>query len=105
MTRHPGNEYFEKFLITHHVKPTSRRVQILKIVFEVRNTEFSFREIYTLIKREDPLASISSTANTLTLFKNTGLIKEVSPTRDRSQSDRKKGRPQRQFISTNLLRW
>jgi Fe2+ or Zn2+ uptake regulation protein len=105
MTRHLASEYFEKFLITHHVKPTSRRVQILKIVFEVHDTEFSFREIYTLIKKEDPLAGISSTADTLTLFKNTGLIKEVNPIGDTSQSNRKKGRPERKFISTNLLRW
>jgi Fe2+ or Zn2+ uptake regulation protein len=105
MKNHSTSEYFQNLLTTRHVTPTSRRVRILKILSEMQHTEFSFGELYSLMKKEGSLASTSSVANTLRLFKNTGLIKEVSPARNTSQSNRKKGRPERKFISINLLRW
>jgi Fe2+ or Zn2+ uptake regulation protein len=104
MSYNTASDDFERFLNSHNVIPTARRIKILKILFRMSNSEFSFGKIYDLMKKEESLASISSVASTLTLFKNTGLVREVNVPQYPMLSNRGKGRPERKYISVAPLK-
>lgn len=91
------NETLEIVLEEHKIHPSPKRVKILSLILLNAQQPFTISEIDTLAKTEDPASSISSVVDTLKLFKNTGLIKEVNNIEDL------KGRRGRAKIKYSLL--
>jgi Fe2+ or Zn2+ uptake regulation protein len=94
------NMEIEKLLNAFSIGPTARRIQILKVILNSSSNGFTIAEIDYQIKTENPSAGTSSVINTLALFKNTGLIKEVN---NEEKPNRKKGRPEMKFYLSNEI--
>ncbi len=69
-------------LRTHEINPTSQRVDIARALL-LRGEHLSAEEIYDLVNRESARVSKATVYNTLGLFAERGLIREVvaDPTR------------------------
>jgi Fe2+ or Zn2+ uptake regulation protein len=88
-------ESLEGLLSSYRIHPTPRRIEVLKSVLNFGENAFTITDIDELIKKENLFVGISSIGDILILFKNTGLIREVTI---RQMTDRKRGRPERKFI-------
>lgn len=69
-------------LRTHEINPTSQRVEIAQALF-LRGEHLSAEEIFTMVNSETARVSKATVYNTLGLFSERGLIREVvaDPTR------------------------
>jgi Fur family iron response transcriptional regulator len=64
------------FLRRHGLSPTRQRIAIARILFS-RPQHVSAEEVWCLANREDPTTSKATVYNTLNLFSERGLIREV----------------------------
>lgn len=64
------------FLRRHGVSPTRQRVAIARLLF-AQPQHVSAEEVWCLANREDPTSSKATVYNTLNLFSERGLIREV----------------------------
>ena len=69
-------------LSKHSVNPTSQRVEIARLLFS-RCEHLSAEDVFVLLNREVPQASKATVYNTLGLFAEAGLIREVNVDPDR----------------------
>lgn len=65
-----------QFLRRHGVSPTRQRVAIARLLFS-RPQHVSAEEVWSLANRADPTTSKATVYNTLNLFSERGLIREV----------------------------
>lgn len=64
------------FLRSRKVTPTSQRIQIAQVLF-AKSDHFSAEEVYLAVNRGKPRVSKATVYNTLGLFVEKGLIREV----------------------------
>lgn len=65
-----------EYLRRHGVSPTRQRVAIARLLFS-RSQHVSAEEVWCLANREDPTTSKATVYNTLNLFSERGLVREV----------------------------
>ena len=71
-----SNEDITARLRARHINPTSQRIEIARVLFS-RCAHLSAEDIFTLVNSEQAYVSKATVYNTLGLFAEKGLIREV----------------------------
>lgn len=76
MLRIQSKEDVTDLLRSHDIHPTAQRVEIAYALF-IRHGHYSADDIFTAVNREQPQVSKATVYNTLGLFAEKGLVREV----------------------------
>ena len=79
-------EEVSRLLREHDITPTAQRVEIANVLFS-RREHLSAEDVFVLVNGEAPRVSKATVYNTLGLFANQGLIREVIADPDRTFYD------------------
>lgn len=96
-------EELRSLLNIYKIGITEKRLLILRAIINAAHSEFTTTQVSLLVKQSNLTISMSSVASTLSLFKNTKLLK--TNTARNISADSLRGRPQIKFsLSQPLLK-